>query len=82
MIKTDEKKSIFLRFQFSEKYHENYKLFSTVYNDFDGSIIASDFNTDLKHLSLHQKVESKLLDKNSKSSINSGLKANVLRISG
>jgi hypothetical protein len=82
MIRTDEKKSIFIRFQFTERYHENEKLCSTIYNDFDGSIIASNFNTDLKHLSLHQKVDSKLLDKSSIGNLMAGLKANMLRISG
>ncbi len=65
MLRTNEKKSLFIRFYFAEKYQENEKLCSTIYNDLDGLLIASNFNIELKQLSLHQKVDSKLLDKSS-----------------
>lgn len=65
MIRTDEKKSIFIRFQYFEKHHLNERLYTTIYNDFDGFLFASNNNIDLKSLCLHQKVQSKLLDKTS-----------------
>jgi len=61
VLKVEEQKLFSFRFKYEEQYHANDKLVCIVFVDLEGKQIASIINTDLKNLSLHQKVESKLL---------------------
>ena len=56
LIKQEETNHIFVRFYYSEQYHQNEKLLLTIFNDFEGKLIASNTWVDLKHLYLHHKV--------------------------
>lgn len=53
-----------------------------IFYDMEGKLIANKQSIDLKMLSLHQKVASKLLDASSNQLTIKDLKANVLRITG